>query len=259
MLHARSEVFGSAFPTSLNGEVRPALKPDRLTLTVHYVGSGTFTDTGDTPSEIRAIHAYSVSPSKRTPWEYNYVVDSEGELWTYAGEREAAHSAGENHLAVGVLMLAGLNDAPTEAMILGFRQLRWLLQDVGLLSRQHSVVPHGQMPGATTSCPGPATLARWSSLVEPWSPQPDPQPIVEDQMYRYVNVSGDLAVYKVSGVYALWVSDGNAVRDELVSAPGGAVQTIERHVLKAYQLIGAGPWGIPGVTTSPADFNSWKP
>lgn len=259
MLHSRAEVFGSAFPTSSSGEVRPALAANRPVLTIHYVGSGTFIDSGDTPNEMRAIHAWSTSSAKATPWEYNYVVDGDGELWTYAGERVAAHSAGNNTTSIGVLALAGLNDPVPDAMVLGLRKLRWLLQNVGLLAPNHQLLPHRQMPGANTSCPGPQVLARWGEIAEPWSPQPDPQPIVEEAMYRYVQVPGDLAVYKVSGVYALWVQDGNAVRDELVGAPGGAIQSVERYVLKAYQLIGAGPFGIPGVTTVPADFNSWKP
>jgi hypothetical protein len=188
LVHRRSDVFGTLLPTNVSGSPRPLLAPNRPILTCHYVGSGTFTDTGDSPSEIRAIHAYSVSPAKRTPWEYSWVVDSDGEIWTYAGEYVAAHSAGNNTTAIGVLLLAGLNDAPTDAMVLGFRQLRWWLLGKGLLAMDHQVLPHRQMPGANTACPGNATLARWGELAEPWHPVIPPSPIVTE--------SDMLAIYR---------------------------------------------------------------
>lgn len=194
VIHPRSEVFGAELPRNKDGTLRPILAPDRLGLTIHYVGSGSFLDLDDTPAEIRAIHAYSVSPKKGTPWEYGWVVDGRGEIWTYAGEYMAAHSAGENLTHIGVLLLLGSTEAPTDAMVLSVRKLRWWLASRGMLRQGHEVRPHRAMPGANTSCPGDRAMARWTELTAPWSPPTvapptitppiviPPSPPTEDQM-----------------------------------------------------------------------------
>lgn len=188
LIHPRSEVFGSLVPCNRDGSPRPRLAPCRW-LTVHWVGAGQWGDPGDTPSEMRSIHAFSMSPGKGTPWEYGYVIDAAGEAWTYAGEYLAAHSAGENAEAIGVLLLAGPGEPITDAMVLTFRQLRYELARRGALTSGHEVRPHQWMPGANTSCPGPA-MARLVELATPWSPPPppEPDPIIdppEDDVQRY--------------------------------------------------------------------------
>lgn len=188
LIHHRSEVFGAAMPCNRDGSPRPPLAPCRW-LTVHWVGAGQWGDPGDTPSEMRSIHAFSMSPGKGTPWEYGYVIDAAGEAWTYAGEYLAAHSAGENAEAIGVLLLAGPGEPITDAMVLTFRQLRYELARRGALTSGHEVRPHQWMPGANTSCPGPA-MARLVELATPWSPPPppEPDPIIdppEDDVQRY--------------------------------------------------------------------------
>ena len=188
LIHHRSEVFGALVPCNRDGSPRPLLAPCRW-LTVHWVGAGQWGDPGDTPSEMRSIHAFSMSPGKGTPWEYGYVIDAQGECWTYAGEYIAAHSAGENAEAIGVLLLAGPGEQITDAMVLTFRQLRYGLARRGALTSGHEVRPHQWMPGANTSCPGPA-MARLVELATPWSPPPppEPDPIIdppEDDVQRY--------------------------------------------------------------------------
>jgi hypothetical protein len=168
LIHPRSEVFGSDMPCNRDGSPRPLLAPCRW-LTVHWVGAGQWGDPGDTPSEMRSIHAFSMSPGKGTPWEYGYVIDARASAWTYAGEYLAAHSAGENAEAIGVLLLAGPGEPITDAMVLTFRQLRYELACRGALTSGHEVRPHQWMPGANTSCPGPA-MARLVELATPWSP-----------------------------------------------------------------------------------------
>lgn len=174
LIHPRSEVFGAAVPCNRDGSPRALLAPCRW-LTVHWVGAGQWGDPGDTPSEMRSIHAFSMSPGKATPWEYGYVIDAAGECWTYAGEYLAAHSAGENAEAIGVLLLAGPGEPITDAMVLTFRQLRYELARRGALTSGHEVRPHQWMPGANTSCPGPA-MGRLVELATPWSPPPEPEP-----------------------------------------------------------------------------------
>jgi hypothetical protein len=181
LIHPRSEVFGSLVPCNRDGSPRPRLAPCRW-LTVHWVGAGQWGDPGDTPSEMRSIHAFSMSPGKATPWEYNEVVDAAGEAWIYAGEFVAAHSAGENPDAYGVLMLAGIGEPCPDAMVDTLRRRRYELVQSGQLRADHQIRQHNQMPGAATSCPGPAVIARWAEIATPWTPPPtppEPDPIID--------------------------------------------------------------------------------
>lgn len=182
-MHPRSDVFGDALPRNADGTPRPLLGACRY-LTVHWVGAGKYGDPGDTPDEMRAIQSYATGANKG--WEYNWVVDGEGQTWEYAGAYQAAHSAGENAIAIGVLLLAGPGDEITDAMVLGVRRLRWELEQRGALRADYELRPHQQMPGAATACPGPA-MARWGEIATPWSPPvppPDPEPIEEDDVKR---------------------------------------------------------------------------
>lgn len=176
----RAALFGDVVPTNSNGTPRPPIKGCRY-LTLHYTGvtSTSYADFGDSPDEIRSIQAYAVNAKK--PWEYNYAVDTEGVVWEYAGTYQAAHSAGENLEAIGVILLLGVNEAPTERMIDAVRWLRWVLVAFQTLRPygQHEVRPHKDMPGAATPCPGQLVLARWESFTAPWIPAPSPAPAPE--------------------------------------------------------------------------------
>lgn len=168
ILHTRSEVWPGAIPKNTNGTTRPLLAKPLHILTVHHTGAGRFMDRGDTPAELRAIQNYAAGAGK--PWEYNYVLDSAGESWEYAGAYQAAHSAGENHTAIGVLLLGNFTvETLTPEMVKGFRWLRWVLTSFGHLAPTAWVIPHKDMPGASTVCPGPNVLSQWSSLLVPWT------------------------------------------------------------------------------------------
>lgn len=190
-LHPRSDVFGTLTPTNMNGTPRPKLLARRPFLTMHHGGAGTWQDLGDTIKEIQAIQAFASSAGKATPWEYNYVVDSAGEAWTYAGEYQSAHSKGNNVTAISILVLNNSEiEQPTEAMILGVRQLRWHLQDIGAIATDHQFLQHRQMPGAATGCPGRFNIARWDDFSALWFPPVPPpvppatgKPIEEGVMY----------------------------------------------------------------------------
>ena len=205
-MHPRSEVFGTALPTNMDGSLRPIMAPNARWLTVHHVGAGAWGDLGDTPAEMRAIQAYASSPGKATPWEYNVVVDTAGEVWCYAGEYVAAHSAGENPVAIGVLLLINADtERPTVAMIDAVRKLRSDLTVTSRLALDHQMVQHRQMPGASTGCPGRFAIEAWPQLVTPWQP-PTPTPEDTDMPFmwrdtRYANVFlvGSCPAQNISG------------------------------------------------------------
>jgi hypothetical protein len=182
----REQVWPGQKPTNSNGTPRPKLDPLRPYYTIHYTGGGLWLDPDDTADELRSIQEYASSASKGTPWEYNYVVDGQGCVWEYAGDYRAAHSAGENDIAIGVLLLLGFKgkypdveywEEPTAAMIQAVQELRYTLVDRKMLAGAHQMLQHRQMPGAATVCPGTAVVGAWGLLTTPWTPpRPDPIP-----------------------------------------------------------------------------------
>lgn len=172
----RTEIGLDPVVRSSNGSPRPAISKCRW-LTVHYTGVNVkYGDVGDTPAEIRALENYAQSAGK--PNEYNYVIgqDDDDLVYEYAGAFRAAHSEGENGMAVGVLMFNGIREAPTAKQI---DKLRWLrdavLVPMQVLQPSPITIQHNQMPGASTSCPGPLIIARWGEFLQPWF-QPVPPP-----------------------------------------------------------------------------------
>lgn len=154
---------------------RPLLAPQRPYITVHYTGSkGTYGDPGDTEVEIRAIQAYAISAKKS--FEYNYIIgmDENKYIYEYAGAYLAAHSAGENSEAYGILMLNGISEPPTETQINKFRWLRDLLKFTGSVRPDVNIRQHNQMPGAATACPGSLIIARWNDFLAPYVPPAPP-------------------------------------------------------------------------------------
>jgi hypothetical protein len=192
-----------------DGRLRPVLQPVDI-FTVHYVGAGSsWLDHGDTADELAGIERNHAIPNKK-PNEYNSASDSEGVTWEYAGRFRAAHSAGNNETSWGHLVVVGL-ELPTEQqadqLIAGVRRARTQLVAAGALLRDHRVIPHANMPGARTGCPGPLYTYRhwWDRLAAPL-PQPEPQPTPEDgddmaqqHTYLFRLANGDYGLRGPSG------------------------------------------------------------
>jgi hypothetical protein len=204
----RSVLWPGELPTSSNGVLRPLVQRPALYITGHYTGSpGDWDDFYDTSAEARAIQVYAQHAKK--PWEYNWIIDSEGNVVEYAGMYQAAHSAGENGIAHGVLLLLGIGEPVTPAMVLSFRQLRWWLQQEEATSFATLVRKHKDMPGAATACPGPEVEPHWVELTSPWFPPP-PAP-KEKSMFVVKDSRPPHAVYLSDGVVKTWVNSGLAV------------------------------------------------
>jgi hypothetical protein len=211
-LISRDVVWPGQLPTNTNGTPRPKLAANRPILTIHYTGSPpNYGDFGDTIAELRGIQAWAQNAGK--PWEYNFVVDTEGVAWTYAGEYRAAHSAGNNDIAVGVLLLLGVTDPPTGQMIATVRWLRHHLQNVDLLASPCQTKKHKDMGTTPTSCPGPLVEARWSEFLVPWiePPSPPPTPPEDDMAFTFVAVRPDggtaLVSHDGAGCTTTWLDD----------------------------------------------------
>lgn len=220
--HERSALWGGQMPVNNNGSPRPLLAQHRPYLTVHYTGASVnYGDFGDSPQEIRAIQAWAASAAKRTPWEYNYVIDTESNVWEYAGLYQAAHSSGENSLSYGVLLLLGINDDVTLGQLGAFRWWRWVLGAFGHLAPNHEVRGHGDMPGASTGCPGDRVRAQWNNLLMPWEETPPEQPppggpISLDPHCQFMLMPGDSPWTVASIAYG----DGNRYSELVAANPG---------------------------------------
>lgn len=164
----RTEIGLPEVPTSTNGSPRPKIS-DCIYYTAHYTGVYVkYGDPGDTPAEI--LNLEDVARRSGKPEEYNYVIGTDHDLFVYeyAGHHRAAHSAGENAEAVGVLFFNGVEEDLTPLQILKFRWLRSACLRDKLLATDHEVRPHKKMPGAATACPGSRVLNNWDHLVQPW-------------------------------------------------------------------------------------------
>lgn len=163
--------------TNSNGSPRPPLT-NALYITAHYTGVTASYAGKDVGAEIRKIQNIFASTK---PFEYNYVIGmtDDDKIYEYAGNFQAAHSAGENSTAFGVLFLVGVNDVVTPKMIDKWKWLRDALIWSGKLRPNPAQRMHYQMPGAATACPGNSIKAQWNQFLDPWNapaPTPDPTP-----------------------------------------------------------------------------------
>jgi hypothetical protein len=182
---------GLPIPHSNDGtSPRPLLAPYRTQLTAHYPGSPLGRSYAEMAGDVKKktyVHAVQRSAlANGKSFEYNYFVFMDGEVWEYAGDFLAAHSAGENADAYGVQFVNGQDDLCTDAQVTAYQWLR----DIHLKSRQRvtmtaATIPHREMPGAATACPGPrAVMPRLADLRKPYlpvqPPPPEPEPVEDD-------------------------------------------------------------------------------
>lgn len=250
-------LFTPDFVVSSSGAPRPRLATPLDTFTVHYGGAGAdWLDPGDTATELAKVETYWSIPQKK-PNEYNSASDSEAKTWEWAGPYRAAHSAGNNDSSWGHLCVLGL-EVPTSAqadrLIEGIRRARRQAVTAGYLTPNHRVVPHRNMMGAQTSCPGPlyTVSSWWDRIAAPLEPvTPPPPPTGGNSVFqKMIKQTGDPAVWALySGGYKTWVPSEGA-RDFLIFAGGKPVEEIpvNRSVMQA-----TGPVFGP----IPAGYDEW--
>jgi hypothetical protein len=176
-------------PTNNSGTPRPLLRLPAPNITRHYTGS-------PPSSRARTWSAVDVMPWFQTvarasgkSYEYNYVIppryDGTSQVWEYAGLHQAAHSSGENDIAIGVLFAIGVLNHPsysdynpalpvvweqiTPQMIEAYRWLRDVhLNGLNAVLPSVKEIEHRNMPGAATACPGVSTIAADAQLDAPY-------------------------------------------------------------------------------------------
>ncbi len=178
VFHPRADSGLAEPPHNNNGTPRPIMADDRPILAIHYTGVNVqYGDPGDTAAELRNLQNVALNLGKS--FEYNYLIDQAGEVWEYAGDYRAAHSTGNNDLAIGVLIWNGVAEPVTDAQVLAVRWLRWYLQERHRLAADARTLPHKELPNAATACPGTLVMARWGEFLVPYIP-PQPEPPVVD-------------------------------------------------------------------------------
>lgn len=191
-------------PTNNNGTPRPKLAPLRPQMTRHYTGSPVSTKASTWAAKDWMPWFQTVAMASGKSMEYNYVIppraDGSSQVWEYAGTYQAAHSAGENDVSVGVLFAIGVNNHPsyfnydpnrptqwepiTPPMIEAYRYLRdEILIRQGIVAPTVAEIDHKNMPGAATACPGVEIVAHHAELSKPYSPAPPP-PAEDHDMIR---------------------------------------------------------------------------
>jgi len=260
---SREEIGFDPVVRSSNGTPRPQLVSPYVFMTYHYTGVNVnWGDVGDTIAEIRAIEAYAKSAGK--PNEYNTVVhqDPDNLIHQYAGDFRAAHSAGENSISHGVLLLNGINEPPTYSQV---RKLQWLTQLFRFTGKidNHTVFRgHLDMPNAATACPGPLIRPyvpyfsiNYNDVPEekPPEPPPPPKPPVpvpppDSEEYGYYLITPGRTPWGISAeVYGTGTRFGEIMEanyPDTVPNPG------ERWLVPGFSGVwytvqpGDGPWSI---------------
>jgi len=179
---SRAEIGLDPVVRNSDGTPRPRMVFPLAFETYHYTGVNVmWGDVGDTAAEILGIERYAQSAGK--PNEYNVVIhqDPDDLIHQYAGEYRAAHSAGENSISHGTLLLNGINEPLTIWQIDKLKWLNQLHRFVGVSNAATLHRGHRDMPGAATACPGPHIHPHVPMFDDIWlPPQPAPPVVVPD-------------------------------------------------------------------------------
>lgn len=145
---------------------RPPLRNEPY-VTYHYTGVNRSYATADVSAHLR--HLNTIWAGKKNN-EYNYVIGQveDDKVFEFAGKFQAAHSAGENHEAVGIYFLNGISDPLTDTQVRKAQWVRDVLIADGVLRAQPDQRPHQWMPGANTACPGDLIMSRLTEIVKPY-------------------------------------------------------------------------------------------
>lgn len=170
-------------PTNTSGSTRPLMMMNRPIHTAHYTGLRPdqiwFSGGDGVFDSIEAVFQFvkrleEVARRAGKPFEYNTVIpvmaDGSAHVLAYADEYVAAHSSGENTLAHGTLFITGIGQELNDGAILAFQWWNAVLESSGRLTSNSQILPHNQMSGAATDCPGPPIIRRLPELRTPYSP-----------------------------------------------------------------------------------------
>lgn len=164
----RNQIGLPTIVTNSNGTVRAPLNNEPI-ITLHYTG---VSSRGYAKADVKAeVLRIQKNFSATKPFEYNYVIGQTNDTFIYefAGKFQAAHSAGNNADSFGILFLNAVNEPLNCVQINKYRWLRDVLKYVGLLQLNAQELPHNNMRGAKTLCPGTLVRRALPDLIKPFS------------------------------------------------------------------------------------------
>lgn len=164
---------------------------------------------------LRSYRTYHVESNGWRDIGYNLAIDQAGRVWMlrstqWRGNLIGAHCASAtnrdaNEEYVGVLLLLGQTEQPTQAMIEAFQDWRHTLFLPGWPGRS-DLRGHRQVPGAQTNCPGSRALALVDDGTLGAEPQPEPEPEPEPRKAH------GMFMIKQDGTERIWLIDGQTRR-----------------------------------------------
>jgi hypothetical protein len=259
----RTEIGLPAVVTGSDGVTRRQALSNERWLTFHYTGvSSRGYKEADVAREVLRIQEVF---HKTKPFEYNYVIGQREDalIYEFAGKFAAAHSAGENNDSFGLLFLNAVNEPLTPTQIRKAQWLRDVLIYDGSLSRNVEQLPHREMPGAATACPGEHIMGVLAELRKPYVEPPQPiRPIAsptrppledEDMKPKLVRLDGSPAVYAQWAGFKTWVPNPAAL-DALRFVYKVEVDVIDKRfpsfLVAGGPIVGPLPpnvdgWGVP--------------
>ena len=177
VFHSRGSWVDASYPVS--GPPADLALID--TCVVHYTAAADVPD-GDDPAKVaaflRATNRYYLS-SRGYAIGYRWAVDQAGGVWQLRGPdiRSAANRGHNDHTDPVLVLVDG--DAP--ASLAATRAVRAVIGQAQKWSgRRFTIVGHGQLSGAATSCPGVGLRAQVAAGV--FTPIPIPTDDDEDDM-----------------------------------------------------------------------------
>lgn len=172
----------SAWTKTPNNRPTPLSAASTTSITLHYPAVGKITLAGETQAKTASrLEGWRKMHTGQNGWRdigYNYAVDQAGRVYFLTGLRVGAHAGTNpgNQTSVGVLLVLGDNETPTDAMIAGVRSLRAEI----LRTRPKAQAVKGHRDWKSTACPGQKTydLIKAGVFTDPnWCPADLPAPV----------------------------------------------------------------------------------
>lgn len=191
----------SEWTSTPNRRAGRTLLPSEVTaIALHYPGTGNIRHEGEskdyTAKRLRVWRDLHIrAPRSWADIGYNYAVDQAGRIWYLTGLNRGAHAgtAEANRESVGVLLIVGDKEQPTQAMIDAVRSLR--AEILKELPKATEVRPHSSY--TATGCPGDPVRKLIADGVFTGKSAAQPKPDPEDDEWvrwfesRFLNLWGD--------------------------------------------------------------------
>lgn len=177
MLHPRSD-----WTTVPAADANPFTDASVEGSTTHWNGPAVpLSALTDPRSYLEAVRRYHVGTNGWSDIAYNYAVDQRGDIWVLRGMEHKSAANGNADLNTRYLAILGIigdGQAPTPAMLAGFREVIRMQRE--RYPGAVAINGHGQIDPTSVPCPGPdLTAALKAGTLDPEDDMPTAQEIVD--------------------------------------------------------------------------------